>query len=306
MRRSRLKSSRGVLVEISALLLPSIGDVCRSLLHLDYHVHYTQFPLSEHQYRVTNLATDLRDGIKLTRLVELILWPPQSLNRPNDKITVAMLTGEVLTSTAGKGESWVLSQHLKFPCISRVQKLYNVEVVLSALRGIRGIEKIAEGLRAEDIVDGHREKTVALLWGLIGKRGLGSLVDFSELGKEIRRLQGSNTTIGLEGSDQGEEDGDLGGLEKQTSLLKSWAQMIARRHGLQVLNLTTSFADGKIFEKIIDEYQSLQLSLSPLSTGKSERLDMKLKGIGCTASFGKHKPAITPLYMVLILDSVDL
>lgn len=287
---SRLKSSRSVLAEISTLLVPSVGDVYRPLSHLDYHVHYTQFPLVEYQYKVANLATDLRDGVNLTRLVELLLWPPQSPIRVKDEVTVAMPTGELLMSTIEDG---VLSQHLKFPCISRVQKLYNVQIALSALKGICGVGKIAEALSPEDIVDGHREKTVTLLWGLVGKWGLDSLVDFSALGKEIRRLQRTDFTTGTGSPKLDEEDnGRLEGLEKQTYLLESWAQTIARQNGLQVLNLTTSFADGKVFGKIIDEYHSLLSHDGPSQSAHSAerrgQLGSKLRGIGCSASFGKH------------------
>jgi len=300
---SKLKSSHSVITEFCVLLLPSVGDVHRPLSHLGYHMHYSQFPLSENQYDITNLATDLRDGVKLARLVELLLWPPQSLTRLTDNVTVAMPTGGVLTSTIKEGESWVLSQHLKFPCISRVQRLYNVQIALSALWGIRGVEKIAEGLRAEDIVDGHREKTVTLLWGLVGKWGLDSLVDFGALSKEVGRLRRANCTSDANSSEVDEEEDDktLEGLEKHTYLLKSWARAIAERNGLRVLNLTTSFADGQVFGKIIDEYQGLlsheEPSQSAHATERSRQLDSKLKSIGCSASFGKQSLLRLPLFI---------
>ena len=292
---SKLKSSLGVLTELSASLLPFIGDVHRSLSHLNYHLLHTQFPLSEYDYNISNLATDLRDGVRLTHLVELLLYPPETLSRLNENLTVAMPTGEVLTSIIDEGQSWVLSQHLKYPCIARAQKVYNLQIALSALRGIRGIGQIAEGLSADDIIDGHREKTVRLLWGLVGKWGLDSLVDFEELTKEIRRLGRSRelhqAMINHDSDIDEEDERSLEGFERQMFLLKKWAGSIACRHGLQVHNLTTSFADGKVFGKIIDEYQPYitqdKPSEHPYVTGKSSRLDAKLKNIGCSASFGK-------------------
>ena len=292
---SKLKSSLGVLTELCASLLPFIGDVHRSQSHLNYHLIYTQFPLSEYDYKISNLATDLRDGVRLTHLVELLLYPPETLSRLNENLTVAMPTGEVLTSVIDEGQSWVLSQHLKYPCIARPQKIYNLQIALSALRGISGIGQIAEGLSADDITDGHREKTVRLLWGLVGKWGLDSLVEFEELAKEIRRLGRSmelNHAMAKDDSDLEEDnEGRLEGFGRQMFLLKKWAGTIACRHGLQVHNLTTSFADGKIFGKIVDEYQPyiIQDRLSEHSSvmGKSNHLDAKLKSIGCSASFGK-------------------
>ena len=292
---SKLKSSLGVLTELCASLLPFVGDVHRSLSHLNYHLIYTQFPLSEYDYKISNLATDLRDGVRLTHLVELLLYPPETLSRLNENLTVAMPTGEVLTSIIDEGQSWVLSQHLKYPCIARTQKVYNLQIALSALRGISGIGQIAEGLSADDITDGHREKTVRLLWGLVGKWGLDSLVDFEELAKEIRRLGRSmelNHAMAKDDADLDEdEEGSLEGFERQMFLLKKWAGTIACRHGLQVHNLTTSFADGKIFGKIVDEYQPYTIQDRPADhssvMGKSNHLDAKLKSIGCSASFGK-------------------
>lgn len=309
---SRLKSSRSVVTEIAALLIPSIGDVYRPLSYLEYHVGYTQSPLSEYRYNITNLATDLRDGVRLTRLVELLLWPPQSLGHLDNSITVTMPTGEVLMSTIGDGEFWVLSQHLRFPYISRAQKLFNVQIALSALQSIRGVQKMAEALRAEDIVDGHREKTVTLLWALVGKWGFDYLVDFSELGKEVLRLQRTTNLIGSKDSEvDEEEESNPEGLEDQKKLLRSWAQTIARQHGLQVLNLTTSFSDGKVFAMIIDEYQGFlscpQISRNCLPAERSTRLDLRLKEIGCSASFGKQRVSpFSSRFRLLTIDSVDL
>ena len=292
---SKMKSSLGVLTELSALLLPFIGDVHRSLSHLNYHLLYTQFPLSEYDYKISNLATDLRDGIRLTHLVELLLYTPETLNRSTENFTVAMPTGEVLTSIIDEGQSWVLSQHLKYPCMARAQKIYNLQIALSALCGIYGIGQIAEGLSADDIVDGHREKTVRLLWGLVGKWGLDSLVNFEELSKEIRRLGRSRemhqARIHDDSDIDEEEECSLEGFERQMFLLKKWSGIIACRHNLRVHNLTTSFADGQVFGKIVDEYQPYITQDKPpedsIATGKSSRLDAKLKSIGCSASFGK-------------------
>ncbi|KAK3060886.1 hypothetical protein LTS18_007482, partial [Coniosporium uncinatum] len=73
------KSSTTVLQALAGMLLPSLGDILRPLSHLNYTVQTVQYPLLEYTYHVTNLATDLRDGILLTRIVELLLYPPTTL-----------------------------------------------------------------------------------------------------------------------------------------------------------------------------------------------------------------------------------
>ena len=290
---SSLKSSGAVLQELFSLLLPSAGDITRPLTHLDYQVHHVQFPLDEYEYKIKSLATDLRDGVRLTRLVELLLYPPARLALQTEDITISMPTGEVLASIVEGRASWVLSQHLKFPCTGRSQKMYNAQIALSALHGVKGVDRIIKGIKAEDIVDGYREKTMAVLWGLVGKWGMERLVDVAELRKEIRRLKKqSKETAEIEGQSTGEDDieNDFGaeiedGLQKHTHFLKSWANAVGRKYGVKVNNLTTSFSDGRVFERIVDEYGQQHgphgASSAPCS------LDKKLKALGCSSCFGE-------------------
>lgn len=281
---SRYKSSASVLKELFSLLLPSAGDLGRSLMHLDYNVCHVQFPLNEYDYKINNLATDLRDGVRLTHLVELLLYPSEALARRKDACTITMPTGQILSSE-GQG-AWVLSQHLKFPCSGRMQRLYNVQIALSALHGVKGVNPIIEDVRAEDIADGYREKTIALLWGLVGNSE--SLINVAELRKEIRRLRKqskADTEVQGQRSHEDEVEPDAEqGLEMHTHLLKAWADAIGRRHGVVVCNLTTAFSDGTVFERIVDEYtpwhQQHWASSAPCGLGR------KLKALGCSNYFG--------------------
>ena len=141
------KTSTAVIQALAQLLNPAAGNIIRSLNHLNYTVSHIQYPLEEYDYHITNLAVDLRDGVRLTRLVEHLLYPTSCL-------------------AAGEEKDWPLSAHLKFPCLGRATKLYNVQIALDALKGVS--EELVEGMRAEDVVDGFREKTVALLWSLVG------------------------------------------------------------------------------------------------------------------------------------------
>ena len=54
-------------------------------------------------------------------------------------------------------------------------KLGNVQVALDALRAVDGVDQIVGDLKAEDIVDGHRERTMTLLWALSGPAGFKTL-----------------------------------------------------------------------------------------------------------------------------------
>jgi abnormal spindle-like microcephaly-associated protein len=288
------KASEQVLHTLGNMLLPSVGDITRPLGHFNYKVEHAQYPLQEYTYHIENIAIDLRDGVILTHLVELLLYPPSALVAQGDAtVTVNMPTGEVLTSVldTDQKESWVLSQHLKYPSIGRPQKLYNVQIALSALTGVRGIPlQAVDGIRAEDVVDGHREKTLSLLWALVGKCGLSMLVDWSQLVKEIDRFRDSwysNRDICAQrdlDSDDDEATTELQGLEYHKRLLLSWARSIARLHGLRVSNLTTSFSNPKVLECIVDTYLPTSMASSCMSNAQLS-LAAKLKASGCSTAF---------------------
>jgi abnormal spindle-like microcephaly-associated protein len=285
------KTSVEVLHQLSNLLLPSLGDITRPLGHLSYKVEHAQYPLQEYTYHIDNIAIDLRDGIALTRLVELLIYPTSTLGEQEDKtVTISMPNGELLTSDFADKESWVLSQHLKYPAIGRPQKVYNVQIALSALEGAPGIPPQAfDAIKADDIVDGHRENTLSLLWSLVGKCGFGNLVDWPQIVKETERFreQWYQNRDSFEGQDLDSDSEDatteLAGLDYHKRLLLSWSRSIARLHGIRIANLTTSFADPKVLEVIVDTY--LPSSMATTMENSKFGLATKLKAVGCSTSF---------------------
>ena len=280
------KSSVSVLNELTKLLLPSVGDVHRVLRHLGYVLHHEQHPLQEYRYRIVNLATDLRDGVRLTSLVELLLFSSAAASRFSDDATIMTPDGELSLDTLKKDKPWALSSHLKVPCTAKSQKTHNVQIALDALSGVAAVNG-GKGLRAVDIVNGHREKTVGLLWALLSQFGLSVLVDWKELEKETRRHQKRSPEhpTDYEAEPQCQESSD-----KHASALVAWAGAIARLHRLSLKNTPTAFANGMIFEKIVDEYaiylqdsQKKEMKIRLKSTG----LETKLSGLGCNRYFGK-------------------
>ena len=268
-------------------------------------------------------------GVKLTRLVETLLYPPGSLDvykgDMTDNFTVTMPTGDVLTSTLTNSTNsktngtaeWPLSQHLKYPCAGRAQKLYNVQIALSALDGVKEAKPSLDGLKAEDIVDGHREKSVRLLWALVGRWGLDHLVDFELVEREIKRLRRLNRVRNLRfdangmaasNTARGEdtEDEDINQMadvdppvikKSTTDLLKSWAVATCNLHGVHVHNLSTSFADGEAYRAIIQEYapylglpgstaNPAPRTSTSISTSSTQHPHTRtLKSLGCSTAF---------------------
>lgn len=303
------KSSVSVLHAFSRMLLPWIGDATRPLGHLNYIVPHTQHPLQEYDYRIENLAVDLRNGVLLTRFVELLLYPPSSLRaEPDQTITLALPDGETLTSilSPGQEETWALSQHLKFPSIGRAQKLHNVQIALSALQGVnRGLAAAAiEAIKPEDIVDGHREKTLSLLWSLVSKWGLGLLVDWDELRRETQRFAKDESAFDARRYlDEDDEDAAAAAQlpsqpddHEQANLLKAWAAAICARRGIEIKNLTTSFSSGEALACIVDAYAEYLPPSSTTMTSKSAKAShassttrtttqSALGALGCSSAF---------------------
>lgn len=52
------------------------GNLLRHLELQGYRLEYEQSPLAEYPYAVTNLAVDLRDGLRLVRMAELLTGAP--------------------------------------------------------------------------------------------------------------------------------------------------------------------------------------------------------------------------------------
>lgn len=286
---SKHKSSLALLHQLGSIALPSIGDIGRPLSHLNYHVSYVQYPLQEYVYQIENIAVDLRDGIILTKLVELLLYPGSHMDLARDiygetTTTITMPSGETL-SLIGDEQSWPLSQHLKFPAVSKAAQVYNVQVALSALQEVRGLRHLVQSITADDIVDGHREKTIGLLWGLVGKWGLPGLLDKDDIRREIRRISRKAEDESLQDEESIWKE-ELAEFEETTKLLRRWADTIARHRNLRADNLTTCFADGKIFEAIVGEYEPYIVGPGHARSDVAAfALHQRLQDLGCSQQF---------------------
>ncbi|TQB75415.1 hypothetical protein MPDQ_003104 [Monascus purpureus] len=298
---SPYKSSAAVLQALGRLLLPSSGDITKQLSHLGCNVYYKQHQRKEYDYHIENLAVDLRDGVRLTRIVEILLYPSTSfLNNANSDLDT-LTTSRVQNgrTVSEEYDDWPLSQQLKFPCTSRAAKLFNVCVALEALASANGGGVIVGNTRAEDVVDGHREKSIALLWGLVSKWGLSGLVDWDDLRKEIDRLKRK-----AKDSVQSNEERQLDSQDDEhTSLLTQWASLLAGLKGLRIENLTTSFADGTIYESIVEEYEDYILENATRygqhideahnnSKAYGSPLALRLRALGCSSQFGGDREVV--------------
>lgn len=131
------KTSREILLRFSRDLLAEVGDVTKVLRGYNYVLTHQQTYIDEYEYEVTDIRQDLRDGVRLCRVVELI----------------AGVDG--------------LTRQCRAPAISLLQKVHNVELALDALRQAGGV--LADDVEAKSIARGDRTKTLSLLWQIVHK-----------------------------------------------------------------------------------------------------------------------------------------
>ena len=236
-RKGDVKSSRDVITAVCRDLLFKEGNIFKHLSKMGLSFEYKQAPIDEYNYAIENLAIDLRDGVRLARMAEI-------------------LTNDTSSS---------LVQQMRLPTISRLQKLHNTEVALSALveAGVPNLQDIA----THHIVDGHRPRVLKLLWSTIAHFQLPSLLSLDLLRGEIANVHRANKSrrvlsmrcIGSTcTADEDELDGRLSlqdGVEAEIgALLLQWCQAVCSCFGLSVKNFTSSFADGKVLCYLLHYY----------------------------------------------------
>ena len=189
--------------------------------------------MDEFDYRVTNIAIDLRDGIRLAKVADIL---------------------------RAKGHASGVScvAQLRVPAVSRLQKIHNTDVALKCLR--EELHVPVQDIASRDIVDGHRSKTLMLLWKIILMSEVPSLLTVEQLSKEISDVQRNNFQAGLSAPQESELDlSDEAIQHFQSPLLSAllrWCQTVCVSYGLHVNNFTSSFSDGKVLCAIINYYFS--------------------------------------------------
>ncbi|ELK24909.1 Abnormal spindle-like microcephaly-associated protein like protein [Myotis davidii] len=259
---AEFKASRDVLLAFSRGFLSGEGDLSRHLSWLGLPVSHVQTSLDEFDFAVTNLAVDLQCGVRLVRTMELLT------------------------------RNWDLSKQLRIPAISRLQKMHNVDLALQALRS-RGIpleDEQGGAILAKDIVDRHREKTLALLW----KIALAFQVDISlnvdELKEEIdflkrtwrvkRSTPARSRPVDAVLSEK--TDTRPSGLSEQrpesVRLLMEWVQAVCAFYSLQVENFTVSFSDGRVLCYLIHHYHPRCVPLDAIRQRTSQTVECTQSG----------------------------
>ena len=250
---SPIKMSKDIITSFSRDFLSGEGDVMKHLGYLGYKVDHKQTHLDEFDFAVTNIAVDVRCGVRLCRLMEILT--------KNRKLT----------------------ESLRLPASTRMQKLHNVGVALKALEH-SAAGPPPEKPTSKDIVDGHLQKTLDLLWHVIFGFQIGQLLNIEHLSKEISylektlnhevRMGNDKAKLGWdfyldnkrrqlkENSDNGCPNGWLG--NERIQLLLKWSQLVCAHYGLEIENLSVSFSDGRGLCLLVHHYHSSFLPLNSI------------------------------------------
>ncbi|CAB9509617.1 Abnormal spindle-like microcephaly-associated protein homolog (Fragment) [Seminavis robusta] len=233
---SHVKSSRQVLEQLCRHFLAQEGDITKHLRRLGLKVIYKQQNIDEIEFSITNFAVDLRDGVRLARLAEI-------------------LTGARKNS---------LLQKLRVPAVSRLQKLHNVGLALSAWRNA-GVT-LCEDVSPHHIVDGQRSAVFKLIRIIVSHFCSRTVFDHGQVENEVVKLLGEEPTkrpvlskalSTLDSCDNQTEN-------RGRTLLFSWCHAVCSRYRLPISDFSSSFADGKALCLMIHHYHPYMLSLDEI------------------------------------------
>ncbi|XP_052220933.1 abnormal spindle-like microcephaly-associated protein homolog [Dreissena polymorpha] len=242
-KNSEFKASKDLLLQISRDFLSGEGDITRHLGYLGYKVTYTQTALDEFDFAVKKLAVDLRDGVRLTRVMEMLC------------------------------DRRDLSASLRMPAISKLQKVHNMKLVFKVLTD----QQVDTGKASPgDIVEGHREHTLQLLWHMILHFQVTLLVNMDQLREEVRLLERSlhikHRLIALAALKPFEKEirrdsiiGDLHTQDNRLNLLLQWCRAVCAHFDIKVENFTVSFSDGRALCHIVHFYHPGLLPLGSIA-----------------------------------------
>ncbi|CAI5736638.1 unnamed protein product [Hyaloperonospora brassicae] len=310
-----VKDSQTLVIEFCRLFLASEGRIDKHLKRLGYTLDHKQTALDEIDLEVKNLETDLRDGVRLAKLMDALTAP-----------TAASADQDGENSSMPKG----LSTFLRVPALSRLQKVHNVEICLHFLRdkcgasilddlrsssrrpdkkcalagrvrvsssGFAGLRnKVDEkmmGNLAKDIVNGHREKTLALLWKLISCFQLQALVDAQTMRREISNVVKRMSCRARDFFDQQCENVPLLCSDEHEcyGLLLEWCRAVCANYGVGVNDFSGSFADGKALCYLLHYYHPMLLSRSdilPTTADLCDRDALQMSEKVCLSNEQQH------------------
>ncbi|RVE73614.1 hypothetical protein OJAV_G00033280 [Oryzias javanicus] len=265
---AEFKATKDLLLAFSRDFLSGEGILPRHLGYLGLPVSHVQTPLDEFDFAVKNLAVDLKCGIRLVRVMELLTL------------------------------DWSLSAKLRLPAISRLQKIHNIDVALQVLKakGIDLKDEHGSTIDSRDIADGHREKTLSLLWKIIFAFHVEVILDESQLSQEIgflKRTLRTKRRLARVRADQCMQPSPVKTrvpyehTSTKVTLLMDWVRAVCNFYSLKVENFTVMFSDGRVLCYLIHHYHPSLLPEASINHSTTQTVEGSPTGrleLDCSAS----------------------
>ncbi|OMO76771.1 IQ motif, EF-hand binding site [Corchorus capsularis] len=162
---SGIKSSRQVLNDfLSSDVMHGEGNLLAHLVIVGYKVSHQQSALVEFDFQVSDIFTDLQDGVRLCRAIQLL-----------------------------QHESSILMKII-LPSDTHKKNLANCGVALQYLRqaGVMLCDEDGMKITGDDVADGDKELTLSLLWNMFVHLQLPLLLDKTIIADEISKIHGFN------------------------------------------------------------------------------------------------------------------
>ncbi|XP_009324446.1 PREDICTED: abnormal spindle-like microcephaly-associated protein [Pygoscelis adeliae] len=276
---AEFKASKDLLLAFSRDFLSGEGDLSRHLGFLGLPVSHIQTPLDEFDFAVTNLAVDLQCGIRLVRTMELLT------------------------------KNWNLSEQLRVPAISRLQKMHNVDIVLNVLkeRGIHLKDESGASIDSRDIVDRHRERTLALLWKIVFAFQVDVFLNVEQLKEEIEFLKNAHkrkTQLGalktFPNRRRVQEDNSSNSSPQSYSenvkLLMAWINAVCGFYNIKVENFTVCFSDGRVLCHLVHHYHPCYVPLEAVCQRTTQTVECsRTHTVGLNSSSSSSSESDTSL-----------
>ncbi|XP_061859536.1 abnormal spindle-like microcephaly-associated protein [Colius striatus] len=276
---AEFKASKDLLLAFSRDFLSGEGDLSRHLGFLGFPVSHVQTPLDEFDFAVTNLAVDLQCGIRLVRTMELLT------------------------------KNWSLSKQLRVPAISRLQKMHNVDLVLNVLKehGILLRDENGTSIDCRDIVDRHREKTLALLWKIVFAFQVDVFLNVEQLKEEIeflkntykrkRRLGALRAFTDFCGAQENNSiSNSPQSYSENVNLLMEWVNAVCGFYSIKVENFTACFSDGRVLCHLIHHYHPCYVPLEAVCQHTTQTVECsRTHTVGLNSSSSSSSESDTSL-----------
>ncbi|KAK9844436.1 hypothetical protein WJX74_002496 [Apatococcus lobatus] len=237
-----IKSSAEMACALLRKHLQGEHDIVRALAKLGCSLSYQQAPSDEIKFSISMLAVDLRDGVRLNRLIE-------------------HLTG------LGRQQ-----EGLHYPCQNkRGLQLQNLSVVFDKLRALHVCLKGIEDDRLiapENVADGERQASLDVLWRIFLDLQLPRLISRRQLELEIVRL----TRAVAVGEDECRFS--VPQNHPHLHLLLTWAATICRQHQCTVDNFSASFASGRALCILVHHYLPWLMPISSIQEASVQQPKM--------------------------------